>query len=121
MSTTPLAACTPYTAAAEASLRTEMLSMSSGLIVCRGLPLGLFARPTGNPSTTNSGWVLPTVPTPRTRTDTAAPGAPDSVVTWTPAARPPRAASGLAAGTARRSSPVTCATDSVAVARIFSP
>ena len=67
-------------AAAEASLRTWMVSMSFG-------EKSRMVVPIGTPSMTYSGAVLPKLPRPRMRTDGSAPGWPSDVI-WTPATLP---------------------------------
>ena len=101
--------------AEEASFSTDILSMSAGLI---WLPV---PSPTGTPSTTNSGWLLPTVLTPRMRMDTGPPGVPSTLVICTPDTLPWMAASGVATGSRTMSAACTVPMDSVSLRVDFWP
>ena len=105
---TPLAAREPNKIEAEASFSTSIDSMSSGFISESGFmaipPAPKAELLTGWPSITMSGWALELMEaTPRTLIRTAPPGVPPACVICTPAARPCKATSGLAAVLARMS------------------
>ena len=76
----------------------------------------------GTPSTTYSGWLLAVIDAePRTRTVMALPGLPAFWITWTPGARPARAASELALGVAVISSELMVLTAVVRLSRLTVP
>ena len=83
---TPFAPLAPYMAVAEASFKTSIVSMSSGLMKFNGLDSEpVPAKPTGNPSITKSGPVpCRRLPCPRMMIRCPAPGAPLDDVMFTP-------------------------------------
>ena len=123
---TPLAAREPYTAAAAASLRTVIDSISLGLIVA--IPLEVFVispvppATTGIPSTTQRGAFEALIDElPRIRICDWAPGWPEAAVTCTPASLPERALSTEVTGVEARPSPFTEVTDPVTASRLAEP
>src|SRR5690606_35664725 len=98
--TTPFAPRAPYIAVDEASFKTSIDSIS---VTAISLILSTI-----KPSTIYNGelsWVIE--PPPRTRTTISAPGAPSTVVTWTPGNRPVKASATLITGAFSRSRPFT--------------
>ena len=104
---TPFAPRTPNTAVAEASLRTEMLSISLG---------SSCEKERSTPSTRTSGSALFREPTPRMRmTGSSAPGMAEGCTAETPGRFPWRAFATFATGAFIRPSPLTAETAPVMV------
>ncbi len=97
---TPFAPLAPKTAVAEASLRTEMFSTSSG---------SMDAKSRSTPSTRTRGLLLPKLETPRmTISASLLPGWPEDCIVVTPESLPERALVMLETPELTRVSPCTC-------------
>src|SRR5690606_37400025 len=117
---TPLAARDPYKAAAGPPFRTEMLSMSSGLMLVRPSPISRppyvpgvpwLALLIGIPFITYNGWLFPlSEPLPRMITRLGPEGPVDGLVAFTPAIFPESALPKLFSRALLKFSPPTSVT-----------
>src|SRR5690349_18208973 len=109
MITTPLVACEPYIAVADASFSTSTDSISDGFMAASGLvPAPIEeAPPIITPSITYKGPPDPKEDTPLICTETPPPGCPDICCTTIPATFPCNAWSKVTGLVLRISAPVT--------------